>query len=57
MAVHCDLAFILVDTPVKNVHYFHHMLKSGGCHIFPTLIFESNSILKEGLRIITEPIV
>lgn len=54
MTMHRNLSLILDQRHIKNVHYSHHMLKSSGRHIFPTLVEEADSLIKKSFRIITK---
>ena len=53
MAVDRHLKSIL-NCWIKNVHYFHHMLKCCRCHIFPALIKPFDTMRIKILRNITE---
>ena len=39
-----------LNSSIKDVHDFHHVLKSGGSHVFPTLVEPSDTMGIEVFR-------
>lgn len=44
----------VLQTHIENVHDFHHVLESGGGHVFPALVEAVYAVVVEILRNVTE---